>query len=178
MSAPPTAIVRTRRLELRPLVPDDAPAYAAMRYHPEVARWLLPAAGDTLDAARAGIARFAAGWRERGYGPWGVFHDGRLVGQAGLNFVPEFEATEVLWSLHPNAWGHGFATEAGGAAIAFGFGTLGLPLIFAVTRPDNRASQAVMRRLGLSYRKNVVYRGIESVWFEVGREAFGKSGSG
>lgn len=171
-------VIRTKRLTLRPLGPDDAQAYADMRYHPEVARWLLPAAGDPLDAARASIARFAAGWRERGYGPWGVFHHGRLVGQAGLNFVPEFGETEVLWSLHPDAWGKGFATEAGRAALAFGFDTLGLARIFAVTKPDNRASQAVMKRLGLGYRRDVVYRGIASVWFDVGREAFGQSGSG
>ena len=38
--------------------------------------------------------------------------------------------------------------------------------------PTNLASQAVMTRLGLSYRKNVVYRATESVWFDLGREDF------
>ncbi|SKA27254.1 Protein N-acetyltransferase, RimJ/RimL family [Enhydrobacter aerosaccus] len=177
MSLPQTAILQaailqTERLTLRPLLPGDAEAYAAMRYHPEVARWLLPAAGDPLEASRAAIARYAASWRERGYAPWGVFRDGRLIGHAGLNFVAEFGETEVLWSLHPDAWGHGFATEAARAALAFGFDTLGLSLIFAMTKPDNLASQAVMKRLGLSYRKDVVYRGIEAVWFEIARETF------
>jgi RimJ/RimL family protein N-acetyltransferase len=46
--------------------------------------------------------------------------------------------------------------------------------IFAITRPDNRASQAVMKRLGLAYRKNVAYRDIESVWFDIDREAYGR----
>jgi RimJ/RimL family protein N-acetyltransferase len=44
-----------------------------------------------------------------------------------------------------------------------------LKLIFAMTRPDNRASQAVMARLGLTYRKDVVYRDVESVWFDIDR---------
>ena len=30
-------------MTLRPLAPDDAPAYAAIRYHPEVVKWMLPA---------------------------------------------------------------------------------------------------------------------------------------
>jgi RimJ/RimL family protein N-acetyltransferase len=159
-------ILKTERLTLRPLRPDEAGAYAAMRYHPDVARWLLPATGDPVDAARAAIERYARSWRERGYGPWAIFRGDRLIGQAGLNFVPEFGETEVLWSLHPDGRGQGFATEAGRAALDFGFRTLRLRLIFAVTRPDNHASQAVMARLGLTYRKDVMYREVPSVWFD------------
>jgi len=164
--------LQTDRLTLRPLTPADAESYAAIRYHPEVVKWMLPAPADPAEAAHAAIARYATGWRERGYGPWGVFRDGRQIGHAGLNFVPEFEETEVLWSLHPDAWGYGFATEAARAALRLGFGTIGLDLIFAITMPTNLASQAVMKRLGLSYRKNVVYRATESVWFDLGREDF------
>ena len=161
--------LKTERLTLRPLQADDAEAYAAMRYHPDVARWLLPATGDPVDAARAAIGRYAQSWRDRDYGPWAIFRDERLIGHAGLNFVAEFGETEVLWSLHPDGRGQGFATEAARAALDFGFRTLGLRLIFAMTRPDNRASQSVMTRLGLTYRKDVVYRDIESVWFDVDR---------
>src|SRR5476649_2999650 len=162
-----TNAVETERLTLRPLTPADAGAYAAIRYHPEVVKWMLPAPADTLEAAHAAIERYATGWRERGCGPWGVFHKGRQIGHAGLNFVPEFGETEVLWSLHPDAWGQGFATEAARAALDLGFRTLGMKMIFAITKPDNRASQAVMTRLGLTYRKNVVYRGFDSVWFDI-----------
>jgi RimJ/RimL family protein N-acetyltransferase len=165
-------ILTTERLTLRPLAPDDAPAYAAIRYHPEVVKWMLPAPADPLEAAHAAIDRYTKGWRERSYGPWGLFREGRLIGHAGLNFVPEFGETEVLWSLHPGSWGHGFATEAARAALDFGFRTLDMKLIFAVTRPDNRASQAVMTRLGLTYRKNVVYRQTDSVWFDIARESW------
>src|SRR5713226_4148236 len=142
-------ILRTERLTLRPLAPDDP-----------------------LEAAHAAIDRYSKGWRERSYGPWGLFREGRLIGHAGLNFVPEFGETEVLWSLHPESWGHGFATEAARAALDFGFRALDMKLIFAVTRPDTRASQAVMTRLGLTYRKNVVYHQTDSVWFDIARESW------
>jgi RimJ/RimL family protein N-acetyltransferase len=168
-------VLKTERLTLRPMHPGDARAYAAMRYHPEVAKWLLPAPADPLDAAQAAIERYARSWRDRGYGPWAMFRDGRLIGHAGLNFVSEFGETEVLWSLHPDAQGQGLATEAGRAALDFGFRTVGLDLIFAVTKPDNRASRAVMARLGLAYRKDVVYRDIESVWFDIDRPAWLRS---
>src|SRR5262245_18533411 len=114
----------TERLTLRPLLPADVEAYAAMRHHPEVARWLPPAPGDPLDAALRSIERFADAWRQRGHAPWGVFLHDRLIGHGGLNFDPEFDHTEVLWALHPDAWGKGYATEVARAALAYGFETL------------------------------------------------------
>lgn len=167
----------TERLTLRPLQPDDAEAYAAMRFHPEVARWLPPGRDpDPLAAARAAIERFAAAWRADGYSPWGVFRDGRLIGHAGLNHVPEFEATEVLWALHPDAWGRGYATEVAKAALVFGFEKIGLDLIFAITLESNVASQAVMKRIGLTYKKRVDYKGFRDiVWFDVDRATYEES---
>src|SRR5262245_1701859 len=165
--------LQTERLCLRPLVVDDAQAYAAVRCHPDVARWLPPIAGEPVEAVRGTIGRFAAGWRERGYAPWGVFLHDRLIGHGGLNFVPEFDHTEVLWALHPDAWGKGYATEVARAALAYGFETLGLDLIFAITLPDNLASQAVMKRLGLTYRRRVSYKGFDDVvWFDSDQPAW------
>ncbi len=165
--------VRTARLLLRPLAPGDAEAYAAMRYHPDVARWLPPVQGNPLDNARATIDRFSMAWRDRGYSPWGVFLDDALIGHAGLNYVPDFSETEILWALHPDHQGKGYATEVARAALAFGFDSLKLGLIFAITLPENLSSQAVMKRIGLSYRKRVRYKGFEDiVWFDIDRRAW------
>jgi ribosomal-protein-alanine N-acetyltransferase len=171
--------LETERLTLRPLVPGDAAAYAAMRFHPEVEKWLPPAEGDPVEAALRSIARFAAGWQERHHAPWGVFRDGKLIGHGGLNFVPEFGETEVLWALHPEAWGRGYATEVAKAALAYGFDTLGLERIFAITLENNAASQAVMKRIGLKYRKRVDYKGFKDiVWFDMDRQTWAEPGAG
>jgi RimJ/RimL family protein N-acetyltransferase len=63
---------------------------------------------------------------------------------------------EVGWRLAHEHWGHGYATEAGRAWLAYGFGTLGLDRIISMTDEDNVRSQAVMRRLGLTYLENDV----------------------
>ena len=56
---------------------------------------------------------------------------------------------EVGWHLHPDSWGHGYATEAARAVIQRGF-EAGLPEVYAVVRPGNEASLAVCRRLGMA----------------------------
>ncbi len=84
--------------------------------------------------------------------------------------MPEFGETEVLWTLHPDFWGRGYATEVAQTSLDYGFGALGLGLIFAITLPDNLASQAVMKRIGLTYRKRVTYRGFNTVWFDRSRD--------
>jgi ribosomal-protein-alanine N-acetyltransferase len=171
-------ILTTERLSLRPLLPADAEDYAAMRFHPEVAKWLPPVPGKVHDGdfvalAQAAIERFAVSWQERRYAPWGMFREGRLIGHAGLNYIEQFDGVEVLWSLHPDSWGHGYAAEAARAALAYGFETLELDRIFAITLENNRASRAVMERIGLSYRKRVDYKGFtDIVWYDVDRESY------
>ncbi|MBL8674332.1 MAG: GNAT family N-acetyltransferase [Rhodospirillales bacterium] len=164
----------TGRLILRPLIDADAPAYAAMRYHPDVARWLAPATGDAGDAAVATIAYFAECRAKDGHAPWGMFlktadgGEGRLIGQGGLRVIPEFDdRTELLYALHPDVHGKGYASEMGRAALRHGFEDRGLDLVFAITRPDNAASRAVMARLGMRHTRAVVYTGIDAVWYEI-----------
>ena len=66
--------------------------------------------------------------------------------RAELPFAP---AVEVEWRLHPDHWGHGYATEAAAASLQFGFDEAGLDEIVAYTTTLNGRSQAVMERIGM-----------------------------
>jgi RimJ/RimL family protein N-acetyltransferase len=55
---------------------------------------------------------------------------------------------EVGWHLHPDAWGHGYATEAARGALRWGFDR-GLEEVHAVVRPDNAPSLRVCGRLAM-----------------------------
>jgi RimJ/RimL family protein N-acetyltransferase len=57
-------------------------------------------------------------------------------------------AIEVGWHLHPDSWGHGFATEAARAVLDRAFAD-GLDEAIAVVRPGNAPSVAVCLRLGM-----------------------------
>jgi ribosomal-protein-alanine N-acetyltransferase len=63
------------------------------------------------------------------------------------HFMP---AVEVGWRLGREHWGHGYATEAGQAALEFGFDQLELDQIVAMIGLDNSRSQQVAERLGMT----------------------------
>nr|WP_260428615.1 GNAT family N-acetyltransferase [Micromonospora globispora] len=65
---------------------------------------------------------------------------------------------EVGWHLHPDSWGHGYATEAARAVVEREFET-GTEQVFAVVMPGNDASMAVARRLGMTHV------GIRTDWY-------------
>ncbi|MGE0725993.1 MAG: GNAT family N-acetyltransferase [Alphaproteobacteria bacterium] len=164
--------VETDHLLLRPFTPADIPAYAEVREDAAIREWLRsdPAEPGTAIAARV-VAMFIEQWATVGYGPWAVIDraDGALVGHHGLRFMPEFGETEVLYALAGHVRGRGYAVEAGRAALAFGFDTLGLDRIMAIALHDNRASRAVMERLGLTYRRDETYKGFDVAYYALDR---------
>lgn len=162
------AELRTDRLVLRPWQDSDLEPWAAMNADPKVREHL----GDLLtrEQSDASVARFQAEFDQRGYGWWAV--ELQATG-AFIGFAP-FTGVEIGWRLARSAWGYGYATEAALASLAFGFETLELPEILAVTTATNLRSHAVMRRIGMTrdpaddfddptapegpLRRNVLYR--------------------
>lgn len=144
----------TERLRLRGFQPDDWPALARFYADDTVMRYMLPGRGlpkgDAETRAKSNILNFSNSFGQRGYGVWAVEDraGGRLLGQCGLRWVPEAEAVELLYLLNKTCWGRGLASEAARAAVSFGFGAAALTGLFAVTAPQNHASQNVLQKLG------------------------------
>ena len=145
--------LRTERLLLRRWRDEDREPFAAMGADPEVMRY-FPAT-ITREESDALIDAVEAAFDERGWGLWALEADGGFIGFTGL-WIPGFEehftpAVEVGWRLARHAWGHGYATEAARAAVAFGFGELELEEIVSFTAAANAPSRAVMERLGMTH---------------------------
>ncbi|MFD7913614.1 GNAT family N-acetyltransferase [Streptomyces sp. NPDC059752] len=169
--------LRTERLVLRGWQDSDLAPWAAMNADPEVREHFPDVL--TREQSERSAARFQADLDARGWGWWAVevAATGEFIGFTGLDPVDEdmpFAGIEVGWRLARTAWGHGYATEAALAALEFGFNSLALPEILAITTATNLRSQAVMQRLGMTHdpaedhddmsvpagplRPNVVYR--------------------
>jgi RimJ/RimL family protein N-acetyltransferase len=143
-------MLETARLILRDWREEDIPTFAAMGADPDVMRHFPRLL--SYDEAATMARRIRASLARDGWGLWAVeIKDGApFIGFVGLS-KPEFrDDIEIGWRLAPSAWGHGYATEAARAAVAFGFTTLALPEIVSFTVPANLPSQRVMERLGMT----------------------------
>ncbi|MEU8569343.1 GNAT family N-acetyltransferase [Streptomyces pathocidini] len=145
--------LRTDRLVLRGWREADLGPWAGMNADPEVREYFPGLL--TREQSEASAARFQADLDRRGWGWWAleVRATGEFIGFTGLDPVEEgmpFTGVEVGWRLARAAWGHGYATEAARAVVAFGFEELGLAEVLAVTAAANLRSQAVMRRIGMT----------------------------
>tara|TARA_Y100001970_G_C14190639_1_gene835154 strand:- start:1181 stop:1708 length:528 start_codon:yes stop_codon:yes gene_type:complete len=153
MSACPT--LETENLILRPFKDEDVDDYFGVLDSPEVRRWLhIPESLDRSDAWQQ-MAWFVGQWELRGTGHWALEEkkSGQFVGRAGLH-RPErhdWPGVEVGWLLHPDYWGRGYATEAGAAAVRYGFEELQVDKLFSCILPENHRSQAVAKRLGFEF---------------------------
>ncbi|HEX6860717.1 MAG TPA: GNAT family N-acetyltransferase [Caulobacteraceae bacterium] len=147
-------MIETPRLLLRGWRDEDYAPFAALNADPEVMR-RFPAThtreeSDTLaDGNREHI-------EEHGWGLWAIERrdDGRFLGFVGLARPrqpnPYADEVEVGWRLAQEGWGHGYASEAARASLAYGFERLKLPRIISFTATENERSQAVMRRIGMT----------------------------
>jgi RimJ/RimL family protein N-acetyltransferase len=144
------------RIRLRPWRDEDRDAFAAMNSDPRVMRFFRGGLSRVeSDAMVDGIQRH---FSKYAFGLWAIEvpNVAPFIGFAGLAVlaVPPFRApftpcVEVGWRLAFEHWGHGYATEAAGLALGYGFGTLTLPGVVSFTSATNQRSRAVMERLGM-----------------------------
>ena len=146
----------TERLVLRPWTTDDAPAALAAYGDEEVARWLIPAMDRVRDEAamrlvlQQWVAEDARMLAPAGRWAIELSENGRLIGGATLLPLPPDDEFEIGWQLHPDAWGHGYATETGLALARWAF-EQGIEQVIALVRPANARAMAMVRHMGMDW---------------------------
>ncbi len=159
-------VLRTERLVLRPVTAGDHPVLLAHWAAPDVRRFLFDGAMLSPAEITEAIQDSTRDFGRAGYGLWLVYeNDGPaligtvpigtaligtgLIGTAGLRPL-EHLGLEIFYSLAPDSWGHGYATEAARAVLDYALGPLGLPEVLAEVDEGNAASIAVIKRLGMT----------------------------
>ena len=142
--------LHTQRLRLRPRTLADVDANLAMDLDPQVHRYILATPPDPDRWRTRLAAQITRGWPPTG-GLWAVERRGEpgFLGWCGLFALGHSGLIEIGYRYMPAAWGQGIASEAARAVLEHGFRVLALDPIVAVTHPDNRASQRVLRKIGL-----------------------------
>lgn len=155
--------LHTDRLSLRGWEDDDADFVFDMYSRWQVKQFVgrYPTVMSDRGEAEAAIAR----WRSLNHPTLGIWavqdrHDSHLLGTLLLKPIPassdeepppDSGDIEIGWHFHPDAWGHGYATEAAARVLQHAFAG-GLAEVVAVTHAPNTASQAVARRIGMTHR--------------------------
>jgi RimJ/RimL family protein N-acetyltransferase len=145
-------VVGTERIVVRPWRADEADRLFDMHRRAEVARWIGARPMAEPDEARRLIERYTEGLaRDPRFGAWAVVERSSYspAGSVLLKPLPDGDGEiEIGWHLHPDSWGRGLATEAGGALLTRAFAA-GLDEVWAVTHLDNNRSAGVCRKLGM-----------------------------
>jgi RimJ/RimL family protein N-acetyltransferase len=172
--------VETDRLIVRPFMAGDVEARLALareafdvNWPPEVVqrwhRWTMdsnecfallgqPPYGDYAVALKATGELIGSVGIVPALIPWAALDSAT---PANTFVSPEFG---LFWAMFRAQQGRGYATEAARAVIAYLWDTLNVRRIVATTDFDNAASQAVMRKLGMTLRRN---EGHQPPWCEV-----------
>ena len=159
--------LETPRLVLRELRADDAREIQEYAGDVEVVRH-LDWGPNTLADTEQFLALASA---SRGETPRTAYHlatvlksSGRLIGGCRIEIrSPTHAAGDLGYVLARTAWGRGYATEAGGALLEFGFERLALHRIWATCDVENHASARVLEKIGMrregQLRQNVRRKG-------------------
>jgi len=144
---------KTARIALRRFVPSDAGDLLRLDSDPRVMRYInggKPSTPAEIAVAMKRIPRIYAMYP--GLGTWRAERrdTGAYIGWFTFKYVPKTPEIEVGYRLLHDAWGQGFATEGASAMRDYGFDDVGLSRIIGVTHRGNRASQHVLRKIGMA----------------------------
>jgi RimJ/RimL family protein N-acetyltransferase len=156
-----TDAITTERLVLRPLRESDLDALAAIYADPRTTRFL--GGPRTRDDTRTRLEWMIAAHSEQGFGLLATTlrEEGTLIGRCGI-LVQDVESArenEIAYLLGSGWWGHGYATEAAAAIRDHAHSQLGFERLISLIAPENTASQAVARRIGMQHERDLTFEG-------------------
>jgi ribosomal-protein-alanine N-acetyltransferase len=141
--------IRTERLTIRPLRRSDLEAMHAVYSDPEATRF-IPGGVRDRDRTCQRVAELIDHHDRHGVSKWAVAlpHNGLLIGDCGLRFLPGRQDLELGFHFARAYWGHGYATESASACLAWAL-TNRTERILAIVDPSHYASQRVITKLGM-----------------------------
>ena len=171
-----------RVVTLREFRSDDAADSLAIIGDDQVTQWLSFDSRD-LNAAQAminGAVQRAQDEPRTEYYLAVTGEGEELVGFARLALTG-VKAAKLGYAIRADRWGKGYATDAARRMIGFGFQDLRLHRISAAIGPDNAASLAVARKLGMTcegrirdhvftnnaWRDSVLFAVLDHEWTEM-----------
>lgn len=145
--------IETERLILREIDPErDFESWARTMADERTVRFMDGKVQDRALAWR-NMATVIGHWKIRGYGSFSVEskETGEWLGRVGPWYPEGWPEPEIGWTISPDHWGKGYATEAARASLAYAFDTLAWKCAVHVILTGNQRSIAVAKKLGSTF---------------------------
>jgi RimJ/RimL family protein N-acetyltransferase len=158
--------VETRRLRLRVVGIADVESLHALWTNASVRRFLFDDRSISAEEARSFVERSCATFERRGYGLWTVsaHDDDRIVGFAGFLASHE-DAPNLVYGMHPDVWGRGYATEAAAGVLRYVARSVGLVEAKADVDEPNASSIRVLEKLDMTRVGRAIVHGRPLLYF-------------
>ncbi len=164
--------IETERLILRPFTLDDDLASFEMNTCPEVMTFLGgPFDGSVKDIRDMLEVNTLGDYEKYGFGRHAVIHKetNEFMGFTGLKYVIELDEVDIGYRLKHKFWQQGYGFESALPCLDFAFKDLGLERIISLAKVDNIASTSLMKKLGLTYEKEVRIYDEDAVYYALNK---------
>lgn len=159
--------LETTRLRLQPCRMEDLEAVYKIWTDQHVRHFLFDDKVISIDEARSFVEGSLENFAKHQYGIWLVFARGdeSLIGFAGFLRLAE-DVPNLIYGIHPDFCGKGYATEAATAVLSYALENLALPLVKADVDEPNILSIRVLEKLGMRRTGGTIVAGRPLVNYE------------
>jgi [ribosomal protein S5]-alanine N-acetyltransferase len=141
--------LHTTRLLLRRFTPEDIPELIRLIGAREIAATTLRIPHPyTQQDAEDQVRRSQGDEDAVRLGVW-IEAPSTFIGGVGLRLELDHRRAELGYWIGVPYWGNGYATEAAGALLEYGFDELKLNRVYASHVPNNPASGKILRKVGM-----------------------------
>lgn len=138
---------------LREHILEDTQAFYAYYTDPDVSKYILADAPTNIFEAESEI-RYCKNMFQNNTGIYWTIarkEDDQMVGAVGLYINNFHQRAEISYDLSKEYWRQGIVSKAINTVTRYGFETIGLTRIEAITMLDNEASMNLLKKCGYQY---------------------------
>lgn len=151
-------ILETSRLRLREFTIEDASFLVLLMNSETWLEFIGNTAVHTTDHAEQYIIKgLQQNYKLHGFGLWlvEIKESFEPIGMCGLLRRETLEYIDIGFAFLPEFQGKGYASEIAASTMIFGKYILGIEQIAAITKSNNFRTKALLKKLGLTYQKNI-----------------------
>lgn len=144
--------ITTERLILRPHGPkylESTHKYAADY---ENTKYMMALPSDSLEATKEFLIGCENEWQKEkpSFYEFAIIKDEIHIGAVSIYLNDTYDTANIGWILDSNYHGFGYASEAALALVKYAYEDLGINHFIAFCDSENLASEAVMKKIGMT----------------------------